>query len=218
MTIATADRIAADDTGYRIAPEPSHVERKDDGALSRECWDLPLDENFLHAFLSDVFTTHWQGLCFGPLIQGAAYEMRCPGPPSRISLVDGYLTVMFGRGGHFHLCIGENRGPERAPTPPELRAHRRPSKARIFRGYGGDGKPVTWGFEMWNGRNEPMISIFFPNPFINEDDSLAHEPQWSRLATWRAIARRWLGREPEAIDEEGAGFRPAKKSKEARHA
>ena len=161
----------------RIGPDPSSVDRKADGSPSREYWELPLDEAYLHAFLRDVFENHWQGLCFGPLIQGAAYELRCPGPPTKISLFDGYLTVMFERGGHFHLCIGENKGSERFPVSDDLRAHRRPSKARIFRGFGGDGHPVTWGFEMTNGKDEPMISIFFPNPFINEDDSLAETPR-----------------------------------------
>lgn len=192
--------------------ESTSVERRPDGVLSREIWELPLDQEFLHAFLRDIFETHWQGLCFGPLIQGAAYEMRCPGAPNKISLLDGYLTVMFERGGHFHLCIGENMGSERFPVSADLRAHRRPSKARIFRAFGADGKPVTWGFEMWNGKNEPMISIFFPNPFINEDDSLADDPDWTRLKTWRAVAGKWLGRDPEPLDEEGRGFRAGKAS------
>lgn len=207
MTLA-----AARTNDWKIAPDPSHVDRKDDGTPRREYWELPLAEDVLHAFLRDVFENHWQGLCFGPLIQGAAYEMRCPGPPTKVSLLDGYLTVMFERGGHFHLCIGENKGSERFPVSPELRAHRRPSKAQIFRGFGANGKPVTWGFEMWNGKNEPVISIFFPNPFINEDDSLADEPQWERLETWRAIAKTWLGREPETLDTEGSGFRHLKKT------
>jgi hypothetical protein len=183
---------------------------KDNGARSREYWELPLNEDFLQAFLRDIFESHWRGIRFGPLIQGAAYEWRCPTEPTQITLSDGYLTVLFGGGGHFHLCIGENKGSERAPTSPELRAHRRPSKAQIFRGFGADGKPVTWGFEMWNGKNEPMISIFFANPFIDDDDSLADEPQWDRLAMWRRVSKTWLGREEEALDAEGRGFRSPK--------
>ena len=56
---------------------------------------------------------------------------------------------------------------------------------------------------MWNGAGEPMISIFFPNPFIEADDSLASVPDFSRLATWRVLSARWLGRPPEALDAEG---------------
>ncbi|MEL6316194.1 MAG: hypothetical protein AAFR16_01005 [Pseudomonadota bacterium] len=194
---------------WSIAPEPSEVARGADGALTRETWALPAEEAFLDAFLRDVFENHWEGVRFGPIIEGAAYEWKCPTPPRSISLYDGYLTVMFGTGGHFHLCIGENAGSEGFPTPPALRARRKPSKAQLFRGYGRDGKPVIWGFEMWNGDKEPMISIFFPNPFIEDDDSLSDAPDFSRLATWRAIAQTWLGRAPEAIDAQGAGFRDA---------
>ena len=114
---------------------------------------------------------------------------------------------MFGHGGHFHLCIGENRGSEASPTEPALRAHRRPSRAQIFRGYDASAKPLTWGFEMWNGKGENGLSIFFPSPFLGDDDSLPEVPDFRRLATWRAIAKRWLDREPEALDEQGAGFR-----------
>ncbi len=57
-----------------------------------------------------------------------------------------------------------------------------------------------------------MISIFFPNPFINEADSLADEPDWTRLETWRAIADKWLSRKSERLDEEGLGFRAGKLS------
>ena len=135
-------------TGWSIGPEPSEIERREDGSRKLEGWALPLEEAFLDAFLRDVFERHFEGIRFGPMIQGAAYEWKCPGAPKRISLHDGYLTVMFGNGGHFHLCIGENRGSEANPTPPALRAHRRPARARIFRGFDSDGKPLTWGFEM----------------------------------------------------------------------
>lgn len=192
---------------WAIAPEPSETRRHPHGARAREIWALPAEEAFLDAFLRDVFENHWRGIRFGPLIEGAAYEWKCPTPPEQISLLDGYLTVMFGNGGHFHLCIGENLGAEAHPTPPELTARRKPSRAEMFRGFGPDGCPVTWGFEMWNGAGEPMISIFFPNPFIEDDDSLSETPDFTRLAAWRAISKRWLGREREALDEQGRGFR-----------
>ena len=60
---------------------------------------------------------------------------------------------------------------------------------------------------MWNGKGENGLSIFFPSPFLGDDDSLLDAPDFSRLAAWRSIAKRWLGREPEVLDEEGAGFR-----------
>ena len=192
---------------WAIPSQPSETQYREDGGIAREIWALPLEEAFLDAFLRDLFEQHWPGIRFGPMIQGAAYEWKCPGAPRRISLYDGYLTVMFGNGGHFHLCIGENRGSAANPTGPALRAHRRPSRAQIFRGYDARAKPLTWGFEMWNGKGENGLSVWFPSPFLNDDDSLADPPDYSRLATWRSLAGRWLGREPEALDEEGEGFR-----------
>ena len=190
---------------WAIASEPETIE-DESGRRTREIWPLPLEEAFLEAFLRELFDKHAEGLVFGPLIQGAAYEFRCAGKPRSVTLFDGYLTVHFGTGGHFHLCIGENEGSKANPTPPDLKVHRRPSKAQLFRGFGRDGKPLSWGFEMWNGKDEPMISIFFPNPFLTDDDRIAEEPDFSRLAVWRSIAKVWLGREPEALDEEGQGF------------
>lgn len=185
---------------------PDRIIRDKDGKMSRETWELPIEEAFLELFLTDIFENNWQGIRFGPLIEGAAYEMKCPKAPDKIAKFDGYLTVMFGKDGHFHLCIGDNMGPPANPTPEALRQRRKPSGARLFRGWGRDGKPVTWGFEMENGHQEPMMSIFFPNPFIEDDDSLTEVPDFSRLATWRRISKRYLGRDAEAVDAEGKGF------------
>ncbi len=173
--------------------------------VKTEVWSLPSDPDFLHNLLRDIFTTYWHSIIFGPLIQGAAYEFRCPCPPRSIDLMDGYLTVHFG-GSHFHLCIGENHGSEKNPTPPEVRAHRRPSRAEIFRGLDGAGVPVTWGFRMFNGRGEPQITIFFPSPFLTDEDRIAEAPDFSRLAMWEDIARRYLDRAPDPRDRAGSGF------------
>ncbi len=192
-------------TRSRIPSSPS-IEKSDDGRESAHFWALPLEEGLLEAFLTDVFDNHWDGIVFGPLIEGAAYEWKCPSKPEKIALYDGYLTIHFGTGGHFHLCIGDNKGSEAHPTPADLRKRRAPSQARLFRRFDRDGAPISWGFEMINGDREPMITIFFPSPFLTDDDQIADSPDFSRLTTWRAIARDWLGREPEEIDETGKGF------------
>ncbi len=200
--------------GWNIDPEPVLVPAPSCGGVAaRHEWILPDTQDFLVAFLTDVFENHWNGLRYGPLIPGAAYEIMCVTPPSRITVRDGYLTVFFSKGGHFHLCVGETMGPPFAPTTPEIRAHRKPSRAIMYRGLLKDGSPLTWGFEMWNGKDEPMISIFFPNPFVTDEDTAEDEPVWERLQAWRAISKKWLGREPESLDEQCKGFgTKAKKS------
>jgi hypothetical protein len=167
---------------------------------------LPVEEAYLMGLLNDIFRKYWQSIIFGPLIEGAAYEFRCPREPQSIELLDGYLTVHFG-GTHFHLCIGETKGPASNPTPEALRAHRRPSRAEFFRGLDRAGAPLNWGFRMFNGKGEPQITIFFPNPFLTDDDGIAEQPDWSRLAVWDDVARRYLGRAPDPRDRSGQGFR-----------
>ena len=176
------------------------------GRLVEEIWPLALDGATLDSVLRDLFTNHWASISFGPLVEGGAYELRCPGPPLALSTSDGYLTVHWGRAGHFHLCIGTNQGPASSPTPADLRAHRRPGRAEFFRGRGDDGHPVTWGFRMLNGRGEQQITVFFPNPFLTEDDRIAAQPDFDRLAVWETVTARHVGWTGDGCDRLGRGF------------
>ena len=83
--------------------------KEPDGATV-EIFRLPTDEASLQALLRDLFEQHWDKITFGPLIQGAAWEIRAPHAPTHIGMLDGYLTVAFGTS-HFHLCIGPRVGP-----------------------------------------------------------------------------------------------------------
>ncbi len=47
---------------------------------------------------------------------------------------------------------------------------------------------------MWNGAQEQMLTIFFPNPYLSERMK-PQKPDWSRLALWNAMRCRYL---PEA--------------------
>lgn len=190
-----------------IDMQPSEIIYTDSDAINKEIWKLSLDENFLLSFMTDVFKNHWQGMRFGPIIPGAAYELKVSSAPKSVTYDSGYLTVMYDNGGHFHLCLGEFIGSTDNPTSQADRNHRKPSKAQIFRSYGKDEKPNSWGFEMWNGHNEPMISIFFSNPFLSDQDTLPDVADFSRLKSWREISKQWLGRDPETIDEQGKGFK-----------
>jgi hypothetical protein len=175
------------------------------GKRAMQVWPMSTDSKSLEDFLTYIFKNYWDQIVFGPIIEGAAYELTCPCKPTTIRVFDGYLTVSFG-GPHFHLCIGENKGPPNNRTPEELKARRKPSKAQIFRRLDKDGAPISWGFEMVNGSGEPMISIFFASPFLSAGDKMDRVPVWSRLEMWRDISQRYLGRPPEAFDETGKGF------------
>jgi hypothetical protein len=61
-----------------------------------EIFPSPTDEASLETLLRELFETHWQTITFGPLIEGAAWEMRAPHAPTHIGVPDGYSTVAFG--------------------------------------------------------------------------------------------------------------------------
>ncbi|OCC24196.1 hypothetical protein MB02_07995 [Croceicoccus estronivorus] len=183
-----------------MAPIKKIEERHADGRRKADVWPLPLDETFLETLFRDLFHNHWQGLTFGPMIAGGAYELRCPEQPQRISYGGGYLTVHWGRFGHFHLCLGESR------ADPETAAHRRPSKAELVRGMDKHGNPVTWSLRVENGKGESTLSIYFPNPFLTDEDGLAERPDWSRLALWHYALETYAGHQPDGRDTAGQGF------------
>jgi hypothetical protein len=179
------------------------VEAPGEGQL--EVWDLDASAASLEALLTDLFRNHWRSIIFGPIIQGAAWEIGAAEAPRRIGMEDGYLTVDFGRL-HFHLCIGEHRGSPAAPAPPELAAHRRTSRAELYRRINREGTPDSWGLRLFNGQGEQQITILFPNPFLTEAQQLRAEPDWSRLALWDDVRRRYLGLEPDPRDRSGRRF------------
>lgn len=179
--------------------------REDPDGTAVECFAVPIDEAFLFELIKDVFEHYWDRLVFGPMIQGAAYEIRCPNAPRRMSLRDGYLTIDFG-GTHFHLCIGENRGSDTHPTPPALAARRRCARAEFYRRPDARGAPISWGFRMFNGASEPQISVLFPNPWLNEADQIVQRPDWNRLTMWEELTARYLGRPPDPKDRSAMGF------------
>ena len=186
-----------------ISSEPKIVTASHGG--QEELFALPAEEPFLQGLLTDVFETYWDRIIFGPIIEGAAYEIRCPSKPTKIGLLDGYLTIFFGRT-HFHLCIGETQGSPGNPTAAELGRHRRTQRAEFYRGLNGAGEPTLWALRLFNGAGEQQMTVLFPNPFIGDDDNILPEPDWSRLAVWDDLLRRYLGREPDGRDRLAQGF------------
>jgi hypothetical protein len=177
-----------------------------DGAIV-EVLPLPTDEASLEELLRDLFEQHWDKITFGPLIQGAAWEIRVSHAPTHVGMLDGYLTVAFGNS-HFHLCIGPHKGTPSNPTPEALARHRQTARAELYRRLDKSGAPVSWGLRLHNGRDEQQVTILFPNPFIAPDtDKILKTPDWSRLDLWDRVRSRWLGlNEPDPFDRAGSGF------------
>ncbi len=175
------------------------------GVGTVEVYPLDTSEEALFRVLKDIFEDHWEDIVFGTLIQGAVFEIRAPNAPTRISLLDGYLTVDFGSW-HFHLCIGEHKGSPQRPVDPALAAHRRTGRAELYRILDDDGAPTSWGLRLFNGKGEQQLTIFLPNPFLGEDGTMLKTPDWSRLALWDRLRRTCLGIEPDARDRAAKRF------------
>lgn len=167
---------------------PQAVDEPGMGQL--EIFPLPVDETTLLTLLTDIFENYWQDVRFGPLIQGAAYEIAAP-HAAHVTMLDGYITLDFGAW-HLHLCIGEHRGTQRSPTSPELARHRRTARAEFYR-IVTSGAPTSWGLRLFNGGGEQQINVLLPNPFLTAEGRVAHTPDWNQLAAWDALRARHLG-------------------------
>jgi hypothetical protein len=187
-----------------LAPSPKIVDEPGMGRV--EIFPVSTAEPELFALIKHAFETYWQTLYFGVLIQGAAWEVKAPGPPRRIGLLDGYVTVDFGAW-HFHLCIGETTGVGASPTPPALARHRRCARAELYRLLAPKtGAPTSWGFRMFNGAGEQQMTLFLPNPFLGDDGKPLRPPRWERLACWDDLRQRCLNLGPDPFDRTGKSF------------
>jgi hypothetical protein len=160
------------------------VEREPDGSFT-EYDEVPVDGDRVERLLTEIFTEHWAHVFAGPVIEGAAYEIRFTERP-RVSMLDGYLTVDLGAW-HFHLCVNDHGG---APTPERARL-RRVARAAFFRSEGGSCVAGSWGVRLWNGHGEQMITVYFPNPWLDDDAQRTREPRWERTALWEALRARY---------------------------
>ena len=168
-----------------------------------EVFPVQVTQERLLAILDTLFDDWWQHIAFGPLIQGAAYELRATSPPVR-SLLDGYLTVDFGAG-HFHLCVGPHRGAPDRPVSPELARSRQCAHAEFQRLWI-DGAPRSWMFRMFNGDGDQQITVLLPNPFLDDDMRPFSEPRWDRLRCWDELRAEHLGLPPDPADRLGTEF------------
>ena len=147
--------------------------------------EVDVEGDRVERLLTELFTEHWAEITVGPLVEGAAYEIRFTAAPN-VSMLDGYMTVDTGAW-HFHLCVGEHRG----TRSPDLARIRRVARCAFFTTEGGSCAPTTWGLRLWNGRGEQMITILFPSPHYDEKWERLEEPRWERTELWRALRRRF---------------------------
>ncbi|HEY3064257.1 MAG TPA: hypothetical protein VGL09_00570 [Methylomirabilota bacterium] len=160
------------------------VVREPDGS-STEYHEVPVAGDVVERLLTELFTAHWAALTVGPIIEGAAYEIRFSHAP-KVTMLDGYLTVDTGPW-HFHLCVNDHRG---APTD-ELAQRRRVARAAFYVTHGSGCVPGTWGLRLWNGAMEQMITVLFPNPYLDDDLRPLQPPRWERAALWEECRRRY---------------------------
>src|SRR5205809_7717754 len=74
--------------------------------------EVNVEGDSVERLLTALFTENWPAVTVGPLIEGAAYEIRFTVAP-KVSMLDGYMTIDTGAW-HFHLCVGDHRG---TPSP-----------------------------------------------------------------------------------------------------
>ena len=168
-----------------------------------EVFPIPADEETLSELLTLLFVEHWQSIRVGTLIQGAVYELAATEPPQMTTL-DGYVTIDLGHS-HLHLCIGEHGGAPDRPVEPELARRRRCAHAELQRQWS-NGAPATWMFRMFNGDGDQMMTVLLPNPFLDDNDRILDDPDWSRLALWDELRARFLDLPPDPIDRSAARF------------
>jgi hypothetical protein len=189
--------VSAEPGAAAAPPSPTRVAHLDGSAT--DYFPITCTQARLLALLREIFEEHWADVIFGPCIEGAVFEGRFAERP-RVTLLDGYVTVQIeGRESwHFHLCIGPHAGSPELPTPPALAKWRRCARAAFFQSRDRAGRPSAWGVRLWNGRDEQMLTIFFPNPWI--DPARGHyvgSPDWSRLRLWMDLRARHAGVSPE---------------------
>jgi len=159
-------------------------ERELDGTTT-EYDDVPVTDDHIERLLRELFTEHWAQITVGPIIQGAAWEIRFGQAPT-LTMLDGYLTADTGPW-HFHLCVGETRAGGRD----DLAHVRRVARAALFQTTGGSCTPLSCGLRLWNGRGEQMITVFFPNPYYDDASERLSAPDFTRTGLWEDFRRRY---------------------------
>ncbi|MGE3542080.1 MAG: hypothetical protein AB7N91_32270 [Candidatus Tectimicrobiota bacterium] len=164
----------------------THTVTNLDGSVT-ELSEIPLVPGRLERLFRALFTEHWRQIVFGPCVAGAVFEIQLTAPPTKVAMMDGYLTVDTGPW-HFHLCIDRHTD---VPVP-EMAQQRQTARAAFFQDTRSSGHvPGSWGLRLWNGLGEQMITVFFPNPYLSDEMKILREPDWSRLELWNSLRQQY---------------------------
>lgn len=163
---------------------------KEDGTI----WELTHfsgEDVNIAEMLTEIYTHHWQEIVTTYLIEGAVFELF-PKEPKTVRIVDGYLTVETGDW-HIHLCVGEIKGLRGTAEQKRIvREMRRVKRGAFIHITNGTCTPESFGLGLWNGRDEQMVTILFPNPYLNDQMERLKEPDWSRLHVWEKLKKDYL--------------------------
>ena len=160
--------------------------------------DFPHHIDVLGPLLYVLFRERWQQVQLGHLVEGSVLELEFTQEPKLCVLYDGYLTVAT-ESWHMHLCLEDHLGGPHCQTPPALRQHRRVSRASLYRRLNRQGQPRSWGIQFWNGAGEKMMTLFLPNPYLDDEENLLPEgkPLLEKLHLYETLRETYvLGKQP----------------------
>ncbi|AFZ47096.1 iron-sulfur cluster-binding protein, putative [Cyanobacterium stanieri PCC 7202] len=160
--------------------------------------DIPCDIDTLSCLLHTLFQKNWHQTQVGHVVEGSVLELEFTKPPKICILYDGYLTVVTDSW-HLHLCLEEHGGGPEEKTPLSLRQQRIIHRASFYRRFNEKNEPRSWGIQFWNGAGEKMMNIFFPNPFVDENENLLpeHKPDLTKLSLYEQLRDIYvLGKKP----------------------
>jgi hypothetical protein len=133
--------------------------------------------------LAELFEQHWRAIRFGVLGGGVEWEIQPTQPPRIVPLNDGTVTLHFGSW-HLHLRIADRPG---LGGPDTERVH----ELVFFRLLDEERSPTEWGLQFVNGRGEQQMTVLLPSPLRDEQDRPLTRPDWTRLALWNGLRRRY---------------------------
>lgn len=181
-----------------VTPKQQFSQEATPGGGHIEYEDFPVTIDVLGPLLYTLFQEHWRSVQIGHIVEGSVLELEFTAPAKINVIYDGYLTVVTDSW-HLHLCVETHYGGPHRTTPPELQQHRLVQRGAFYRRFNSKGEPRSWGIQFWNGAGEKMMTLFLPNPFVADDESLLpeHRPQLEKLALYESLRDIYvLGQKP----------------------